>query len=90
VSGQSSRDRPSDGDDRDRVMRIIMARCPELTDADLALITSTQPAAPPAASSDNDTLPVEIADQILDVVIVVDQLQGWVELERRPTGEPQH
>ena len=50
---------PNASYDRDRVMRIIMARCGDvLTDADLALL----------AGEPNDTLPWQIAEQILTVV----------------------
>jgi hypothetical protein len=53
----------TDGTDDDRVLRIIKARCGDvLSDADFALIT--QHAAPPAEPD----LPVEIGEQILDVL----------------------
>jgi hypothetical protein len=52
-------DAPSD-DDRDRILRLIMARCPELSEADLALLGDTQP--------DPDMLPASIGAQILDVI----------------------
>jgi hypothetical protein len=53
---------PSMTDDRDRVMRIIRARCPELGPDDLALITHPDPARV------EPDLPVEIGEQILDVL----------------------
>ena len=48
------------GDDRERVMRIVMARCPELSDGDLAALARPDPA---------DTgIPASVADKILDVI----------------------
>ena len=44
-------------EDHDRVMRLILARCPELTDADLALIA--QPAPP------SELLPDQIGREIM-------------------------
>jgi hypothetical protein len=52
---------PSVTDDRDRVMRIIKARCPELGPDDLALLTQHAPSVEP-------DLPEEIGEQILDVL----------------------
>ena len=46
----------------DYLRRLIAARCPELTDDDLALITQ------PAATTAEPDLPVEIGEQILDVL----------------------
>ena len=51
---------PAGEDARDRIMRIIMARCPELTDADLASLAEAAP--------DPEMLPVAIANQILEVL----------------------
>jgi len=48
-------------DDRaDYIINLIAGRCPEATDADLALITSMEPSA--------EMLPVEIGEQIMDVL----------------------
>ena len=44
----------------DYIINLIAARCPEATDADLALITSMEPSA--------EMLPVEIGEQIIDVL----------------------
>jgi hypothetical protein len=58
-------------DDRDRVMRLILARCPELTDADLAAIEArSQPAEP--------DLPVEIGAQIMDVLAALEEKFDWL------------
>jgi hypothetical protein len=58
----------------DTIHRLIAARAPELSDADLALL---------AAGSDN-TLPVAIAEQVM---VVLDQMEArMTELEeRRPS-----
>lgn len=51
---------PSVSDDRDRIVRLIMARCPELTDADLAMLAE--------AAADPDMLPASIGVQIMTVL----------------------
>jgi hypothetical protein len=65
-----------DNDDHDRVMRIIQARCADaLSDDDLALI-SNQP---------DDTLPVEAADKIIEVISMMEtRLEALVESLRLP------
>jgi hypothetical protein len=50
-------------DDRDRVLRIIMARCPELSDADLVLISAIHP--DPARVEPSAGMSPEIGAQIL-------------------------
>ena len=51
---------PAPQDERDRILRLIMARCPELTEADLALLGD--------APDPDLGIPVEIADRILDLI----------------------
>jgi hypothetical protein len=50
---------PSVSYDRDRIMRLIMARCPELSDAARAAL---------GAAPDPDALPATIGQQILDAI----------------------
>ena len=58
----------STDDDSDRVLRIIKARCGDVLSADdLAMLSQ-----PEETVGEADTLPIEIADQILDVVMALD------------------
>ncbi len=50
---------PAPESDRDRVLSLIRARCPELSEDDLALL---------APAPDPDALPAAIGEQILDVL----------------------
>jgi hypothetical protein len=65
-------------DDRDRVLRLIMARCPELSDRDLALLV--------AAAPDPDAIPSSVADKILDVVLALEDRMTALEEPVRPAG----
>ena len=51
---------PNVSDDRDRIVRLIRHRCPELSEADLAALGD---------APDPDMLPASIGVQILDVII---------------------
>ena len=53
---------------------LIAARCPEVTDADLALITSMEPSA--------EMLPVEIGEQIMDVLEAMEAKQDQLVASR--------
>ena len=72
-------------------MRIILARCPEIGPADLALIGAIHPAAPsaviasieaikpPAETAWNQAvLPIEIADLIIDAIVALEEKVDWL------------
>jgi hypothetical protein len=62
-------------DDRaDYIINLIAGRCPEVTDADLALITSMEPSA--------EMLPVEIGEQIMDVLEAMEAKQDQLVASR--------
>jgi hypothetical protein len=56
---------PAPESDRDRILRMISHRCPELLPADLALIAD-------APVDSDDRLPMAIGEQILDVVLALE------------------
>jgi hypothetical protein len=61
--------------DRERIVRLIRARCPELSDADLATL---------AAAPDPDALPAKIGEQILEVLShLMDRMDGLERLAGR-------
>jgi DNA-directed RNA polymerase specialized sigma24 family protein len=58
---------PTESDERDRVMRIIQARCPELTDADLEALAHADTASIEAV------LPDEIGERIMDAIAALEE-----------------
>jgi hypothetical protein len=64
---------PEPADRAAYVRSLILARCPELTDADLALIGIVHPAAPSA-----EMLPVEIGEQIMDAIVALENKVDWL------------
>ena len=65
-----------DADRAAYIRAVIQARCPELTDADLALITSVEPSA--------EMRPGEIGERIMDVLAAMGQASTrWPKLWAR-------
>jgi hypothetical protein len=58
---------PTESDERDRVMRIIQARCPELTDADLEALAHADTASIEAV------LPDEIGERIMGAIAALEE-----------------
>jgi hypothetical protein len=67
-----SRRRPDDPEDRAYARALVLHRCPELTDADLALL-GTQPVEPA------DAIAKAILDALAEVETRLDQLAAIVE-----------
>jgi hypothetical protein len=61
---------PTESDERDGVMRIIQARCPELTDADLEARAHADTASIEAV------LPDEIGERIMDAIAALEEKLG--------------
>jgi hypothetical protein len=58
---------PTESDERDRVMRIIQARCSELTDSDLEALAHADTASIEAV------LPDEIGERIMDAIAALEE-----------------
>ena len=61
---------PTESDERHRVMRIIQARCPELTDADLEALAHADTASIEAV------LPDELGGRIMDAIAAPEEKLG--------------